>query len=62
MDSKVFRFKQSHSNSMRVKKQGRPEQFSRFLIQMLLMLKIRFRLPYRALEGLPNRCLEKKSF
>ncbi|MBM3202087.1 MAG: hypothetical protein FJZ56_06745 [Chlamydiae bacterium] len=47
---------------MRVKKQGRPEQFSRFLIQMLLMLKIRFRLPYRALKGFAKSLFRKKEF
>jgi len=32
-------------------KQGRPRTFSHPLIQLLLLLKIQYRLPYRALEG-----------
>jgi len=53
---------QGISKSRRMKKRGRPEQFSRFLIQMLLMLKIKFRLPYRALEGFAKSLFRKKEF
>lgn len=35
----------------RRKKRGRPRIFSHPLIQLLLILKIQYRLPYRALEG-----------
>ena len=43
------------------KKPGRPVQFSEALIQMLLMLKIRYRLPYRALECFAKSLLEHKA-
>lgn len=48
IDPKVFKNFQKNGKK---KKRGRPKEFSDLVIQMLLMVKIRFRLPYRALEG-----------
>jgi len=59
MDPKVFK---TIGKTIKIKKRGRPVQFSEALIQMLLMLKIRFRLPYRALEGFAASLLKKQNF
>lgn len=59
IDPKVFK---AMGNVNKSKKRGRPIQFSDPLIQMLLMLKIRFRLPYRALEGFAKSLLENHKF
>lgn len=40
-----------NSNPKRLKKNGRPQEFSNQLITMLMMVKIHFRLTYRVLEG-----------
>src|SRR5579883_3533663 len=48
IDPKVFKTTRKGHHR---KQPGRPVCFSDSLIQMLLMIKIRFRLPYRALEG-----------
>jgi hypothetical protein len=53
IDPKVLR---SRKNG---KRRGRPVQFSDPLIQMLFMIKIRFRLPYRALEGFVKSLFQK---
>ena len=45
----------------RSKGPGRPRKFSEALIQMLLMIKIRFQLPYRAVEGFAKSLFEKKA-
>ena len=44
------------------KKRGRPTQFSDALVQMLFLLKIRFRLPYRALEGFAKDLFKNEEF
>jgi hypothetical protein len=57
IDPKVFKTMQMGQRS---KGRGRPMQFSDVLIQMLLMIKIRFRLPYRAVEGFAKSLFEEK--
>lgn len=59
IDPKVFH---SMKRIGKARGRGRPLQFSDALIQMLLMIKIRFRLPYRALEGFAKSILEGKKF
>lgn len=59
IDPKVFKAIGKTSLS---KKRGRPTQFSDALIEMLLMLKIRFRLPYRALEGFAKSLFQNQEF
>ncbi len=44
------------------RKRGRPIQYSDPIIQMLLMLKIRYPLPYRALEGFAKSLLKNQEF
>lgn len=50
-DPKLFK-------SKKTKTKGRPIEYSDQLICMLMMLKIRFRLPYRALEGFADSLLK----
>lgn len=59
IDPKVFRGIQG---KRRKKKRGRPKEFSDLIIQMLLMIKIRFRLPYRALEGFAQSLFKERHF
>ncbi len=59
IDPKVFK---SMGETSKSKRRGRPIQFSEALIQMLLMLKIRFRLPYRALEGFAKSLFKNREF
>lgn len=61
IDSKLFRSMHHGPKSKRLKRIGRPQQFCDPLIQMLLMLKIRFRLPYRALEGFAKSLFKKRA-
>lgn len=60
IESKVFRSIQYGPASKKIQRIGRPQQFSDPLIQILLMLKIRFRLPYRALEGFAKSLFKKR--
>ena len=60
IDSKMFRVMQHNPKSKKLKRIGRPQEFSDPLIQILLMLKIRFRLPYRALEGFAKSLFKKR--
>ncbi|HSW72135.1 MAG TPA: transposase [Chlamydiales bacterium] len=46
-------------NPKKQKKAGRPLEFSDQLIQILVMIKIHYRLTYRALEGFTKDLLEK---
>lgn len=55
IDPKVFKV-----NAKKKRRRGRPLEFSDSLIQMLLLLKIRFRLPYRALEGFSKSLFKMK--
>jgi len=48
--------------SKKSKKRGRPIQYANSIIQMLLMLKIRYRLAYRALEGFAKSLLKNQEF
>ena len=59
IDPKMFKTIEKTSKS---KKRSRPLQFAEALIQMLLMLKIRYRLPYRALEGFAKSLFENRAF
>lgn len=59
IDPKIFK---SMQKNQRLKGRGRPIQFSDALIEMLLMIKIRFRLPYRALEGFAKSLFKNQSF
>jgi IS5 family transposase len=60
IDPKVFKDMGKPTKSK--KKRGRPIQFSDALIEMLFVLKIRFRLPYRALEGFAKSLFENREF
>ena len=55
IDPKIFK---NMKNPKQLKKRGRPQEFSDRLIRVLFILKIRFRLPYRALEGFAKSLLE----
>ena len=57
IDPKVLKSMQIDAHSAG---RGRPIKFSDSLIQLLLMIKIRFRLPYRALEGFVKSIFGKK--
>lgn len=61
IDSIALKSIQYGPQSKRVTRIGRPQQFSDPLIQILLMLKIRFRLPYRALEGFAKSLFKKRT-
>ena len=57
IDPKIFK---TLRKTIRSKRPGRPTEFSDALIQILLMIKIRFRLPYRALEGFAKNLFKNK--
>ena len=57
IDPKIFK---ALGKEQRSKRPGRPTEFSDALIQILLMIKIRFRLPYRALEGFAKDLFKNK--
>lgn len=59
IDPKIFK---TMSKNQRAKGRGRPIKYSNALIQMLLMIKIRYRLPYRALEGFVKSLFKKREF
>ena len=55
-----FLFSKETFKRLKAKKQkqiGRPEEFSDLLIQVLMMIKIHFNLPYRMLEGFAKETL-----
>src|SRR3989338_6642462 len=56
------KFLKAIEKSSKSKKRGRPTQYSDPIIQMLLMLKIRYHLPYRALEGFAKSLLKNQEF
>jgi len=57
IDPKIFKTFGKKNSS---KRPGRHTEFSDALIQILLMIKIRFRLPYRALEGFAKDLFKNK--
>jgi hypothetical protein len=59
IDPKLFKQNKKHKC---LKKRGRPKQFSDEIIQLLLMIKIRYRLSYRALEGFAKSIFKGKEF
>ena len=59
IDPKVFRNMKKMKAS---KKRGRPLLYSLELIRMLFLIKIRFRLPYRALEGFAKDLFRNPGF